>query len=78
MINARKRFVDAIIAEIVEQEGMARELAEFADLMEGDGHHATAETLWGMSRRRRVKGIELRGNLAALAIADHEATEGGD
>jgi hypothetical protein len=31
-----------------------------------------------MSRRRRVKGIELRGNLAALAIADHEATEGGD
>ncbi|AWN51076.1 hypothetical protein DK412_04580 [Methylobacterium sp. 17Sr1-1] len=70
--------MDAIIAEIIEHEGTAQELAEFAHRMDVDGHHATAETIRATSRARRVKGLELRGNLAALAIADHEATEGSD
>ncbi|TNC04484.1 hypothetical protein FF100_36575 [Methylobacterium terricola] len=78
MTNTHRRLVDAMIAEIIEQEGMAQELAEFADLMEEDGHHATADTLRAMSRGRRVKGMELRGNLAALRATGRETAEGSD
>ncbi|KMO21357.1 hypothetical protein [Methylobacterium platani] len=77
MTDGHRRLADAMIAEIVEQESMAHELAEFADLMEADDHLATAATFRSMSRSRRVKGMELRGNLAALEVANHDATEGG-
>lgn len=78
MSDAHRQLVDATIAEIIEHENMARELAEFAHLMDVDGHHATAETIRAMGRSRRVKSLELRGHLAALTIADHEANEGGN
>ncbi|TNC08759.1 hypothetical protein FF100_28380 [Methylobacterium terricola] len=78
MTDAHMRLVDAIIAELLEQEGMAQELAEFADRMEADGHHATVDTLRAISRGRRVKGIELRSNLAALEVASYDAAEDGN
>lgn len=57
---------------------MARELAEFAHLAAQDGHHAIAQMMQQMSRHRRVKGMELRGNLAALKAGDKAETEGGE
>lgn len=77
--------MDATILEIVEQEGMARELAELAYGLAQDGHPATAQLLRAMSRGRRIKGMELRSNLAVLKeddlqakAADGETAEGSE
>lgn len=78
MTGERRRLMDATIAEIVEQEGFARELAEFAFLTGQDGHHAVSQMLRQISRHRRVKGMELRGKLAVLKAVDREAAENGE
>lgn len=70
--------MDAIIAEIIEEEGLARELAEFAFMSGQDGHHAVSQVLKQISRHRRVKAMELRGNLAVLREADRAAAEDGE
>lgn len=52
--------MDATIPEIVEQEGMAREIVELAPGLAQDGRHATAAML-GTTGCRRVRGMDLRG-----------------
>ena len=39
MSDTRRQVMDATIAEIVEEEGLARELAGLAHELEQDGHH---------------------------------------
>lgn len=78
MPDRRRQRMDATILEIVEQEGMAREIAEMAHSLAQDGHHATADMLRTMSRRRRVIGMELRANLAVLKAGDREAAGDGE
>lgn len=78
MTGERRRLMDATIAEIIQQEGLARELAEFAFMAGQDGHHAVSQVLRQISRHRRVKGMELRGNLAVLREADRQTTERGE
>ncbi|MBP2492575.1 MULTISPECIES: hypothetical protein [Methylobacterium] len=64
--------------EIVEEEGLARELAGLAHELEQDGHHATADMLRHMGRRHRINGLALRGNLAVLQAAVGTVAESGD
>ncbi|MBA9071590.1 uncharacterized sporulation protein YeaH/YhbH (DUF444 family) [Methylobacterium sp. RAS18] len=73
MTEAHRQRMDTTIRAIVEQEGEARELAELAHRLMQDGHSATARLLRAMSRRLRVKGMELRGDLAVLTTGDPEA-----
>lgn len=70
--------MDTTIAEILEEEGLAHELAGLAHELEQDGHHATAHMLRHMSRRHRINGLALRGNLAVLQAAGGTAAESGD
>ncbi|GJD55589.1 hypothetical protein IFDJLNFL_1476 [Methylobacterium dankookense] len=67
--------MDATIAEIIEREGMARELATRAHELAQHGHHATAELFRQMGRQQRVKGMELRGNLGASELSEGEPAE---
>lgn len=75
MSDTRRRLMDATVAEIIAQEGLAQELAEFAHLVGQDGHHATAQMFRKLSRQKCVKGLELRGNLAVLRAGDREIAE---
>ncbi|GJE36485.1 hypothetical protein ABID82_003388 [Methylobacterium sp. PvP062] len=70
--------MDATMLEIVEEEGLARELAGLAHELEQDGHHATADMLRHMGRRHRINGLALRGNLAVLQAAVGTVAESGD
>lgn len=78
MPDRRRQRMDATILEIVEQEGTAREIAELAYSLAEDGHHATASMLRTMGRRRRVRGMELRGDLAVLRAGDREVAGDGE
>lgn len=66
--------MDTTIEQIIEEEGLARDLATRAYELAQNGHHATAELFRQMGRRQRVKGMQLRGNLAALEASEDEAT----
>lgn len=71
MPESTRRLVDAMTYEVVETEGMARDLAEIAHDLDEDGCKATAQIFRDMSRKLRVKGLERRSNLAAL-IVEHD------
>ncbi len=78
MPGTRRRVMDATIAEIVEEEGMAREVAELAHELARDDHHATAQMLRHMGRRHRINALALRGSLAVLQATGDTAAESGD
>lgn len=78
MPDTCRQVMDATIAEIVEEEGMALELAELAYELAQDGHHATAQMLRQMGRRHRINGMALRGNLAVLQAAGGTAAESSE
>ena len=66
MTDATDRLAGALARGIVSHEGFARELAEIAEILRRDGHHASAEGMLNLNRHHRIRGMEGRGNLAAI------------
>jgi hypothetical protein len=63
---ATDRLVGILARDIIREEGFARELAEIAETLRRDRHHASAEAMLRLSRHHRIRGMQDRGNLAAL------------
>lgn len=76
MSETTERLADILARGIVTQEGFARELAEVSEALRRDGHHASAEAMLRLCHHHRIRGMEDRGNLAALmGDANHDVGE---
>lgn len=64
MLELMRLMADDVVAE----EAFADEFAEDAEQAWRTGDAATAEIMRDLSRRHRVKGLELDGRLAAMQV----------
>lgn len=78
MPEVNRRAVDRITLEVVETEGLARDLAELAHDLAKNGHLATASILRDVSLKSRVRGMELRGRLSGMIAGHGSAISDGE
>jgi hypothetical protein len=62
-----RNLIDTFATDLLAEERLANEAAELATLAREDGNEGFAGVVLSLSRQHRIKALELRGQLAALA-----------
>jgi hypothetical protein len=76
-LHVQKRF-DTLAADILVREALAREAAELAAVAREGANEGFASVVQSLSQQHRIAALQMRGQLAALAVDRPHALKGDD